>query len=561
MVFAVVMLAVLAALPAVAQDGKLKIKVTPKEAYVFIDGNAMGDGSHSYRLSPGSHQVAVHNYGYRPKTQSVDITAGQTTRLEVSLEPVGGPVSGPWGRIQIEGGGHHVVLLNGKNPDYMVGHADEFNHDIIWKQELIVPAGPHHVTLIRDGRTTYETDVDVAANQRVIINAKSGATRNTDWPRGGKLSNLPRFKAGIASATVAVAPVVIDSFTATPPRILCEDSSRLAWQTTDAVEVWLDDNKVDLDGEQLVTPLKPTTYNLTAAGPGGRKQQSVNVDVIIEVQASLSVEPPEIRYRSVGTRVIEHGTATVTWSTSNATTVTLDPFGPVSASGNRTVQPAPRQTTYGPVNETVTYTLNASNKCGGSATRAADLRITGIKLPPLSEVHVESVFFPTDYPDERNPNLGLLRSERGKLQQLVGELKVYVDNDPDMRIKLEGHADPRHNETYNQELGSRRANIVKQFLVDQGVPSARIEATSYGETRNLTSTEVEGLLTKTGCPDEFYKPRNREVTSLAVNRRVDLVLAPDGSSSERYYSCPDSKEWRILWQRAKPSRSLIEKNQ
>ena len=39
------------------------------------------------------------------------------------------------------------------------------------------------------------------------------------------------------------------------------------------------------------------------------------------------------------------------------------------------------------------------------------------------------------------------------------------------------------------------------------------------------------------------------------------VLAPDGDSSERYYSCPDSKEWRILWQRAKPSRSLIEKNQ
>lgn len=557
--FAVLTLAALAALPAAAQDGKLKIKVTPKEAYVFIDGKAMGDGSHSYHLSPGQHQVSVHNYGFKAKTETVDITAGQTTKLDVTLDAIPGSMSAPWGRIQIEGGGHHAVLLNGKIPDYLVGHADEFNHDIIWKQELIVPPGTHHVTLIRDGRSTYETDVEVAANQRVIINAKSGSSKTTDWPRGGKLSNLPRFKAGIASATVAVAPVVIDSFSATPPRINCEDTSRLAWQTTDAVEAWLNNDKVEVDGEQLVTPLATTTYNLTAAGPGGRKQQSATVDVNTVVEASLSVNPSEIRYRKIGDRVIEHGTATVTWSTSNASTVTLDPFGPVSASGNRTVQPAPRNQNIGPVNETVNYTLNASNKCGGSATRTAGLRIVG-SIEPIPEVVLQSVFFPTDYPDERNPNLGLLRSQRRPLELLASGFKKYLEYDPQAKLVLEGNADERRSVEYNRALGQRRSAIVKQFLVDAGIPAANLETASHGEEQNITRDDVKQLEGEN--PAKAPRPRLSNVRGdwLAHNRRVDVVLRPTSAASLRYYP-HNADDASILWQVPKPARSVVEKNQ
>ena len=557
---AVVALASLAALPAAAQDAKLSVCVkSPTQAYVFVDGRALGDGTqHGIRLAPGQHDVAVYNYGYKPFRTTVNLAAGEKHRIDVNLEPVGGPVSGPWGRIQIEGGGHHAVLLNGKIPDYLVGHADEFNHDVIWKQELIVPAGTHQVTLIRDGRTTYEQEVTVAENQRVIIHA-GGSTKTTDWPRGGKLSSLPRFKAGIASATVAVAPVVIDSLTATPPRIQCEDSSRLAWQTTDAVEVWINDNKVELDGEQLVTPLAPTTYNLTAAGPGGRKQQSVTVDVIIEVEASLSVNPSEIRYRKIGDKVIEHGTATVTWSTSNATTVTLDPFGPVSASGNRTVQPEPRNQNIGPVNETVNYTLNASNKCGGSATRTAALRITG-SIEPIPEVVLQSVFFPTDYPDERNPDLGLLRSQRRGLELLASGFKKYLEYDPQAKLVLEGNADERRSVEYNRELGQRRSAIVKQFLVDAGIPAANVETATYGEDRNITRDDVKQLEAQN--PAKAPRPRLSNVRGdwLAHNRRVDVVLRPTSKASLRYYP-HTSDDASILWQVPKPARTVVEKNQ
>jgi len=48
-----------------AQDGKLKIKVLPKHAYVFVDGKAIREGSETIPLPAGSHTVLVANYGYK----------------------------------------------------------------------------------------------------------------------------------------------------------------------------------------------------------------------------------------------------------------------------------------------------------------------------------------------------------------------------------------------------------------------------------------------------------------------------------------------------------------
>ena len=55
------------------------------------------------------------------------------------------------------------------------------------------------------------------------------------------------------------------------------------------------------------------------------------------------------------------------------TTVSVDPLGSVGASGNHEVQVTPTKTSPGPIDETVTYTLHASNACGGSETRTAML--------------------------------------------------------------------------------------------------------------------------------------------------------------------------------------------
>ncbi len=77
--FTLAMAIVLVATCGFAQDGKLNIKVTPKAAYVFVDGNAIREGSHSIPLAAGKHTVVVVNYGFKISTQDVTITAGKST--------------------------------------------------------------------------------------------------------------------------------------------------------------------------------------------------------------------------------------------------------------------------------------------------------------------------------------------------------------------------------------------------------------------------------------------------------------------------------------------------
>ena len=155
-----------------AQDGKLKMKVTPPQAYVFVDGNAIRDGSYAVKLAAGKHTVVVVNYGYKMSTQEVNIEAGKTTDLAVTLEAYGDKVAGPWGRVYISGTDvRAAVLSDGKTPGYFVGHVDEFNNDFwLWKQELLLPPGTHHLTITRGGKELWSGDVNVEAGKKVSIN-------------------------------------------------------------------------------------------------------------------------------------------------------------------------------------------------------------------------------------------------------------------------------------------------------------------------------------------------------------------------------------------------------
>ena len=176
---------------ALAQEpklGKLKMSVSPKQAYTFVDGKAIGPGSRTIKLAVGTHHLVVANYGFGFVEQDVSIDSDRTLPLDIKLERAGGEVVGPRGRIQIEVGmrsaGDAAVLLNGKKPQYFVGHVDEFNNDIFAHQELIVPPGTHQVTVTRYGKELWSGSVTVAANQRVIVDISNGKQKIKAWPRG-----------------------------------------------------------------------------------------------------------------------------------------------------------------------------------------------------------------------------------------------------------------------------------------------------------------------------------------------------------------------------------------
>ena len=161
-------------------------------------------------------------------------------------------------------------------------------------------------------------------------------------------------------------------------QIECGGSTQLKWSTSEAPRVEISGvGAVAASGEQTVQPKQTTAYKLTATGPGGVANSDATVNVNSNIQGSLSVTPAEIRYHKVGDKVDEQGSATLSWSAPGADTASLDPFGSVSPTGNRTVQPTPSKTDVGPIDETITYTLHSSNACGGSDTQTASLHIVG----------------------------------------------------------------------------------------------------------------------------------------------------------------------------------------
>ncbi|MGB6546758.1 MAG: PEGA domain-containing protein, partial [Candidatus Acidiferrales bacterium] len=253
----------LAATPgfAQAQDGKLKIKVMPKHAYVFVDGKAIREGSEAIPLAAGKHTVTVVNYGFKISTQDVSIDAGKTTPLNVTLDASGGAVNPPFGQIAFKGGdSHSAVLLNGMTPAYFAGNVGATNHDWWWHRNLFVPPGSYHVDVTKNGTEAWSGDVTVVANQKVSIDlTKNGAQTTKAKDNLAKLTNLPRYKGGWISDTIAVAGVT-GSFSAAPTSINCGQSSTLTWQSTEAADTNISGvGPVAASGSQSVTPHATTT--------------------------------------------------------------------------------------------------------------------------------------------------------------------------------------------------------------------------------------------------------------------------------------------------------------
>ena len=215
----------------------------------FIGWRTAWKGLEKIYKSGRAKAIGVSNFGIKqieeikrfsniaPMANEVEITAGKTTNLEVALQAVGTKVGGPFGAIAIEKADRDAVLLNGKTPDFFVGHGDEFNTDFLWwKQELVVPPGAYQVTVLGGDKEIWSGSVNVPANRCVIIDVPKGVKKTVSWKRGEKLSSVPRFTAGVASATVAVAKPTAELST-TVAQLNCGDSSQIKWTSSDAPKI------------------------------------------------------------------------------------------------------------------------------------------------------------------------------------------------------------------------------------------------------------------------------------------------------------------------------------
>src|SRR6056297_1200894 len=72
-----------------------------------------------------------------------------------------------------------------------------------------------------------------------------------------------------------------------------------------------------------------------------------------------------------------------------------------------------------------------------------------------------------------------------KARQILREKVQWLRNHPDRDVLIEGHCDERGTKEYNMALGQRRAQSIKNYLVNAGIDPSRLETISYGEERPL----------------------------------------------------------------------------
>lgn len=99
--------------------------------------------------------------------------------------------------------------------------------------------------------------------------------------------------------------------------------------------------------------------------------------------------------------------------------------------------------------------------------------LSGINVPSQEEliaVAGDRVFFATDSYRLSGTSKDVIRRQANWLMQ-----------NPNISVTVEGHCDERGTREYNLALGERRANSVKNYLVEMGVNPARVNTISYGK--------------------------------------------------------------------------------
>ena len=90
---------------------------------------------------------------------------------------------------------------------------------------------------------------------------------------------------------------------------------------------------------------------------------------------------------------------------------------------------------------------------------------------------------------------------RERLAKVAGILIAY----PDIKVEVDGYTDNTGAADYNQQLSQQRADTVRGYLVQQGVPANSVESKGFGQSDPIASND---------------SPEGRR-----QNRRVDLVVS------------------------------------
>ncbi|MGF1621263.1 MAG: peptidoglycan-associated lipoprotein Pal [Rhodomicrobiaceae bacterium] len=100
-------------------------------------------------------------------------------------------------------------------------------------------------------------------------------------------------------------------------------------------------------------------------------------------------------------------------------------------------------------------------------------------------------------------------------QQILTTQAQWLNQYPQYRIIVEGHADERGTREYNIALGAQRAVSTRHFLIGRGVEAQRIRTLSYGKERPVAV-----------CPNISCWSQNRRAVTVVENPGAVANYAP-----------------------------------
>lgn len=167
----------------------------------------------------------------------------------------------------------------------------------------------------------------------------------------------------VTNACVDPAPSC-DSFTASPATIIVGGQTQLAWQTTNASQVTINNGvgTVAADGTTMVAPLTSTTYTLTAFGTQNRS-------VTCTVPVTVSSDPVPVCESFTATPnslPASGGQVTLAWNVTGASAVSIAPtLGSVATQGSQSIN----------VTAATNFVLTATDVDGDQVTCAAPVTV------------------------------------------------------------------------------------------------------------------------------------------------------------------------------------------
>ena len=150
---------------------------------VWIDGQYVGylselKGSKKLLLLPGKHEITVRQGGYLDFVRNVSVRAGEKQSIAVTMEKdtrVALPRVTAEIKLEVKPD-RAAVFVDG----VFVGHVAEFQG--VGKALLVAP-GRHAIKISLPGYQTFETDIELVANQK--------STVKTEMPKGGPAEGTP----------------------------------------------------------------------------------------------------------------------------------------------------------------------------------------------------------------------------------------------------------------------------------------------------------------------------------------------------------------------------------